>query len=255
MSVQLNIDGFNLNYNDVGKGTPVLMLHGWGSSCDAYNFMTKTFSDRFRMISLDFPGFGKSDMIDEPWDVERYCKITLKFIEKLGLKDYIIVGHSFGGRVIIKLSGTGRISPIKIVLIDSAGVLPKRSLKSKIRLASFKTVKRLLQLPIIRNYSENTLNKARAHFGSSDYNSAPPVLRQTLVKVVNEDLVPYMESIKAPTLLIWGENDTATPLRDAKIMESKIPDAGLCVIKGVGHFSFIERPAEVHAILNSFFGG
>ena len=110
-------------------------------------------------------------------------------------------------------------------------------------------------MPIIRNYSENTLNKARSYFGSSDYNSAPPVLRQTLVKVVNEDLVPYMGSIKSPTLLIWGENDTATPLRDAKIMEKEIPDAGLCVIKGVGHFSFVERPAQVHAILNSFFGG
>ena len=253
--MQLLIDGININYNDVGEGTPVLMLHGWGSSCDAYNLMTKAFFDKFRMISLDFPGFGKSDMISEPWDVEKYCKITLEFIEQLGLKDYIIIGHSFGGRVIIKLSGTGRISPKKIVLVDSAGVLPKRSLKSKIKVASFKTVKWFLQLPVIRNYSENALNKARGCFGSADYNSAPPVLRQTLVKVVNEDLVPYMDKISAPTLLIWGENDTATPLRDAHIMESKIKDSGLCVIKGVGHFSFVERPYEVHAILNSFFGG
>ena len=115
--MQLNIDGFNLNYNDVGDGTPVLMLHGWGSSCDAYNFMTKTFSDRFRMVSLDFPGFGKSDMINEPWDVEKYCQITLKFIEKLGITDYIIVGHSFGGRVIIKLAGTDRINPKKSFLL------------------------------------------------------------------------------------------------------------------------------------------
>ena len=96
-----------------------------------------------------------------------------------------------------------------------------------------KTVKWFLQLPVIRNYSDNALNKARSYFGSADYNSAPPVLRQTLVKVVNEDLVPYMD----------------------KIMESKIMDSGLCVIKGVGHFSFVERPYEVHAILNSFFGG
>lgn len=253
--MQLNIDGINLNYNDVGEGTAVLMLHGWGSSTDAYNLMTKAFSERYRMISFDFPGFGKSDMIDEPWDVERYCQLTLKFIEKIGLRDYIIIGHSFGGRVIIKLAGTGRINPQKIVLIDSAGVLPKGSLKSKIRQCAFKTVKSFLLLPVIRNYSENLLNKARAHFGSADYNSAPPILRQTLVKVVNEDLVPFMSGIFVPTLLIWGENDTATPLRDAHIMEEKISDAGLCVIKGAGHFSFVERPYEVHAILNSFFGG
>ncbi len=253
--MQLTVDGINLNYNDVGEGPCVLMLHGWGSSCDAYNLMTRTFCDRFRMVSLDFPGFGKSDMITEPWDVEQYCRLTLKFIEALELKDYIIIGHSFGGRVIIKLAGSGRINPLKIVLIDSAGVLPKRSFKSKMRLATFKTVKSVLQLPIIKNYSANALNKARAHFGSADYNSAPPVLRQTLVKVVNEDLVSYMSGIKAPTLLVWGENDTATPLRDAHIMEREIKDSGLCIIKGAGHFSFVERPYEVHAILNSFFGG
>ena len=78
------------------------------------------------------------------------------------------------------------------------------------------------------------------------------MLRQTLVKVVNEDLVPYMDKITASTLLVWGENDTATPLRDAHIMESKIKDSGLCVIKGVGHFSFVENPVQAHAILNSF---
>ena len=253
--MQISIDGYNLNYNDIGEGTPVLLLHGWGSSTDAFTYITKTFSDRFRMISLDFPGFGKSDMIKEPWDVEQYCKITLKFIDQLGLKDYIVAGHSFGGRVIIKLAGTGRITPSKIVLIDSAGVLPKRSFKSKVRLYTFKTVKRVLTLPVLRNYTKRTLDRARNYFGSSDYNSAPPVLRQTLVKVVNEDLTPYMPSIKMPTLLIWGENDTATPLSDAKIMEKLIPDAGLCTIKGAGHFSFIDRPYEVNAILNSFFGG
>ena len=168
------------------------------------------------------------------------------------MHDYIIIGHSFGGRVIIKLSGTGRISPKKIVLIDSAGVLPKRSLKAKIKVASFKTVKWFLQLPVIRNYSENTLNKARGYFGSADYNSAPPVLRQTLVKVVNEDLVPYMDKITAPTLLIWGENDTATPLSDAKRMEKLIPDAGLVSVSGAGHYSFLENMPLFVRVLESF---
>ena len=103
--------------------------------------------------------------------------------------------------------------------------------------------------------SAGTLEKARRHFGSADYNSAPVVLRQTLVKVVNEDLCEYMPNIACPTLLIWGDQDTDTPLSDAKVMESKIPDSGLCVIKGVGHFSFIQSPFEVNAILNSFLGG
>jgi pimeloyl-ACP methyl ester carboxylesterase len=96
------------------------------------------------------------------------------------------------------------------------------------------------------------LDKARAYYGSADYNAAPEVLRKTLVSLVNTDLRDIIGNITAPTLLIWGENDTATPLSDAKIIESKIKDCGLCVIKGTGHYSFCERPFEAQAIINSF---
>ena len=98
------------------------------------------------------------------------------------------------------------------------------------------------------------MQKARNYYGSADYNAAPEVLRKTLVSLVNTDLRDILHSITAPTLLIWGENDTATPLSDAKIIESKIKDSGLCVIKGTGHYSFCERPFEAQAIINSFLG-
>ncbi len=253
--MEININGLNINYIDVGQGEPVLLLHGWGSNCDAFRFIINSFSDRFRMIALDFPGFGKSDVIDEPWDVSDYVDFTVKFIEKLGLRSPTLVGHSFGGRVIIKMVGSGLVEPSKIILMDSAGVKHKRSLASKIKLASFKTVKWFLLLPVIRNFSAKALDRARAFFGSADYNSAPAVMRTTLVKVVNEDLCSYMSGIKAPTLLIWGDKDEDTPLSDAKTMEKLIPDSGLCVIKGGGHFSFIDSPYEVNAIINSFLGG
>lgn len=253
--MQININGYNINYESVGEGRAVLMLHGWGSSLDAYKLLTAAFCDKFRMISLDFPGFGGSDMPKEAWEVDQFADITLKFIDMLGLKNPIMIGHSFGGRVIIKLAGSGMVTPEKIILIDSAGIKPKRSIRSKIRLAVFKTGKWFLTLPLLKKYTASALDKLRAYFGSSDYNSAPSVMRQTLVRVINEDLRGYMPSIKAPTLLIWGENDTATPLGDAKIMEQLIPDSGLCVIKGTGHFSFVQRPYEVHAIIASFLGG
>ena len=116
-------------------------------------------------------------------------------------------------------------------------------------------IKGLLSLPGIRKHTGDLLDRARKHYGSADYHSAPPVLRQTLVKVVNEDLTGLLPNIKASTLLIYGENDTATPVADAKKMEAMIPDAGLCVIEGAGHFSFVERPYQVHKILHSFLGG
>ena len=111
----------------------------------------------------------------------------------------------------------------------------------------------MLSLPVIKNHSEGLLNRARAHYGSADYNAAPPVLRQTLVKLVNTDLRDILPNIKAPTLLIWGENDTATPLSDAKTMEKLIPDAGLVVAHGTGHFSFLENQGLFTAVIKNFF--
>lgn len=248
------VDGLNIHYVDEGQGEVLLLLHGWGSSVDAWRRMIAEFSPSFRLVAVDLPGFGGSDMPPAPWAVEDYAEFVLKFMQTLGLRDPILVGHSYGGRVIIKLAGTGRVAPSKIILIDSAGVKPKKSMKQKLRIATFKTVKWALTLPGIRRFTGELLDRARAHFGSADYNAAPEVLRRSLVMAVNEDLTHHMPSIRASTLLIFGEKDTATPVSDGQLMEKLIPDAGLCIIKGAGHFSFVERPYEVHAILHSFLG-
>lgn len=246
------VDQLNIHYTDEGSGPVILLLHGWGSSLDAWRMIKNEFAGKFRVVALDFPGFGGSDMPPCAWSVEDYAAFTLRFMNEIGIINPILVGHSFGGRVIVKLAGTGRVSPPKIILIDAAGVRPKQSVKSKIRIRTFKCIKAVLTLPGIRKFTAGTLQKVRNHFGSADYNSAPEVLRQTLVKVVNEDLTCHMPGITAPTLLIYGENDTATPVSDAKLMESLIKDSGLCIIKGAGHFSFVEKPFEVHAIMHSF---
>lgn len=248
----VNIDGLNIEYTEKGSGIPVLLLHGWGSSFDVYNGIMLALEDRCRLVALNFPGCGNSDTMESPWNIDDYCNLVIKFIKAVNLGNPILIGHSHGGRVILKLAGEKLLSPPKIVLLDSAGIVPKKTLKQKLRAKSFKTIKAVLTMPVIKNKSENLLNKARAHFGSADYNTAPPVLRSTLVSLVNTDLRDIVHNISCPTLLIWGENDTATPLSDAKILEKLIDDCGLCVIKGTGHYSFCERPFEAHAILRSF---
>ncbi len=246
------IDGLKIRYNISGEGNPVVLLHGWGSSLDAFAGIEGVVSKKYKVISFDFPGFGQSDMPKKSWCVEDYALLTLRFLDFCGVSDPILVGHSFGGRVIMKLCGTGRVQPKKIIFLDAAGVKPKKSFKSKCRTAAFKTVKKFLSFPLWKKPCEPLLQKARAHFGSADYNSAPPVMRETLVKVVNEDLTDILGGITASTLLIYGENDTATPVSDARIIESKIKDAGLCIIKGAGHWAFVEKPGEVIAIIKSF---
>lgn len=253
--MEITVKDLKINYITEGSGADVLLLHGWGSSSDVYKGIIASLRSVCRFTALDFPGCGKSETMSEAWDIKDYADFVLEFIEKVGLENPILIGHSHGGRVCMYLAGNGLLEPSKIVLLDAAGLIPKKSAKQKLRAKSFKAIKAVLTLPIIKNFSGSLLDKARAHYGSADYNAAPPVLRQTLVKLVNTDLRGILPNIKASTLLIWGENDTATPLADAKIIESLIPDAGLCVINGTGHFSFCERPREAHAILHSFLGG
>lgn len=248
----INIDGLNIEYTEQGEGMPVLLLHGWGSSFDVYKGIINTLKNRCRVVALNFPGCANSDTMETPWTLDDYCDLVLKFMKALNLENPIMFGHSHGGRVTLKMAASGMVNPPKIVLLDSAGLIPKKSLKQKWRAKSFKTIKTVLTLPVLKNHTEVLLQKARNHYGSADYNSAPPVLRQTLVSLVNTDLRDILPNITCPTLLIWGENDTATPLSDAKIIESLIKDCGLCVIKGAGHYSFCEKPYEANAIINSF---
>lgn len=248
----INIDGLNIEYTEQGEGMPVLLLHGWGSSFEVYGGIINTLKNRCRVVAVNFPGCGNSDIMPTPWCLDDYCNFVLKFMKAVNLENPVMFGHSHGGRVTLKMAAESMVTPQKIVLLDSAGLIPKKSLKQKCRAKSFKIIKGVLTLPLIKNHSEGLLNKARNHYGSADYNAAPPVLRQTLVSLVNTDLRHIIHNITCPTLLIWGENDTATPLSDAKIIEGLIPDCGLCVIKGTGHYSFCERPFEAHAIINSF---
>lgn len=255
-ALECTINGITLHYEEAGQGEALLLLHGWGSNLRAFNVLVPALAESYRVIRLDFPGFGQSAALSEPWDVDRYVDTTAAFIQSLGLERLSLAGHSFGGRVIIKLNNRPDL-PFAIeknILIDSAGILPPKTLKKTLRLKIFKAGKAILSLPPVKAAFPGALDSFRAFFGSADYNAASGPLRDTMVRVVNEDLEPLLPTIKRPTLLIWGDRDTATPLRDAHIMEEKIPDAGLVVVEGGEHFSFLKDPGLVIAVIQSFLG-
>lgn len=250
----VEINGLNINYNDYGTGKPVLFLHGWGSSLDVWTRISEFLKSKggYRIVALDFPGCGKSPLPESPLELDDYTNLVVGFCRYLKIENPIILGHSNGGRVTLSLLGQGLMKAEKIVLFGSAGIKSKSSPKKTLKIAAFKTAKFFLTLPIIKNYTEELLAQTRNYFGSSDYNNAPEVMRKTLVSLVNSDISNLLPNIKCPTLLIWGSNDTATPISDAKKMEKLIPDAGLCVLDGCSHFAFIERPYDVEIILDSF---
>lgn len=140
----------------------------------------------------------------------------------------------------------------KLILVDAAGIKPKRTFAYYRKVYTFKAMKWLMYLALGKKEAEKRLDARRAKAGSSDYAQASPMMRRILSKVVNEDLTARLSLIKAPTLLVWGTEDTATPLSDARKMESLIPDAGLVAFDGCGHYSFLDNPVGFKAVLKSF---
>ena len=180
-----------------------------------------------------------------------YADLVEGFIKKIDLDRPVIIGHSFGGRLSIILSA--RNIPRKTVLVDAAGIRPKRTMKYYLRVYTYKCAKKLFALPGLNRYRGRALSLWLKKNPSSDYNAAEGMMRQIFVKVVNEDLKHYLPEIEVPTLLVWGDNDPATPLSDGKLMEKMIPDSGLVVLNGAGHYSYLERLPQFLLILDSFF--
>ena len=243
----------NINYIEKGEGDLVVLLHGWGSNITLFDSMINLLSLKYKVVAMDMPGFGESEEPKEPWDVDGYVDFVLEFLKKYDFKKVTLLGHSFGGRVIIKLCSRELPFEVeKVILVDSAGVKPEKTASQKFKQSVYKATKKIYSSDAFSKLFPDALENLRRRNGSADYNAASPIMRQTLVKVVNEDLCHLMPKIKAPTLLFWGEKDTATPLSDAKRMEKLIPDAGLVTVAGAGHYSFLENMPLFVRVLESF---
>ncbi len=252
------IGGIDLHYIVEGNGKDVLLLHGWGGSIDSFLPVTKELSKNYRVTVVDFPGFGNTAPPATPWSVTEYMQLIKEFIIQTNIQGCDIVCHSFGGRVTILLASCHPDLVGKLVLVDAAGVKPKRTLKYHIKVKMFKLGKRIVNckccMKILGPIGKRLLAKTKSA-GSKDYRALSDDMKKTFVKVVNQDLTSYLKNIKSSTLLIWGENDVDTPLYMAKIMEKEIPDAGLVVFEGASHFSYLDRFDRFMLVLNTFLGG
>lgn len=239
-------------YVDVtGEGTPVLLLHGWGCNHNIFATLQQLLASGYKVYNFDFPGFGASEEPSTVWGTEEYTRMVEAFVRDNGIARPALVGHSFGGRISIIFASRNEVS--RLVLVDAAGIKPKRPASYYCKIYSFKLFKWLCNTFLPKKTATKIIENRRKGAGSSDYGNASPMMRAILSKVVNEDLTPLLPSIGAPTLLFWGNMDTATPLDDAKTMERLIPDAGLVVAHGTGHFSFLENPGLFSTVMKNFF--
>lgn len=253
MVKEIVIDGVKICYEDSGNpaGKAVVLLHGWGCNHSTVRSIAACLEDGMRVLSLDLPGHGNSSEPKEVWGTSDFAALVGKFIEALHLENPSLIGHSFGGRTSISYASNHKVH--KIVLVGSAGVKPRRSLNYYYKVYSYKALKKLAKLFFGEEKGKKLIEKSLRKRGSSDYQSSTPMMRAVMSKCVNEDLKKEMPRIQAPTLLIWGENDTATPLSDAKTMEKLIPDAGLVSFPNCGHYSFLDNAPGFRAVIREFF--
>ncbi len=227
--------------------TPVVFLHGWQASAQTWNSVLNVLDKNgVPVFALDLPGFGHSELPKHAFSVSDYAEILKSFFDKMLIPEALIVGHSFGGRVAIKFSVYYPAMVKKLVLVDSAGFHDKSFLRN------VKVILAMLFGPLFNLFaSENWKRQVYKFFGASDYADAGP-LRETFVKVINEDLTQYMLQVQPKTLLIWGADDLETPLEYGHRMRQLIQKSRLEVLSGAGHYSFLDKPAEFMKALEEF---
>ncbi len=244
----------------------LLFLHGWRSNKEVWSGVAnKLISESANKLvyTIDLPGFGASstpkgdwpldklgthpsNSNNNVWGVEDYANLVAEFISKQDLKNVVVIGHSFGGRVGIKLASTRTDLVKKLVLVDAAGFAANAAKKSAMGLAA-KIVK-----PIFKSkFMQGLRRKIYKQIGAEDY-IATPELQKIFVKTVNEDLSENMKRILQPTLIVFGESDKDTLPQTGEKMHSLIPNSKFIILPHAGHFSFIDQPEEFVKILNKF---
>lgn len=250
--MKIVVDGQIIEYFEVGSGPIVLLLHGWGTEAKNLFNIAKDLSKKFRVIGLDLPGFGGSSDPKKAWLVDDYVDIVAGFLKKIDAENLdLVIGHSFGGRLIIKGVSSNKIRPKKIIFIDSAGVKTKKSFKKMYYMVIAKVGKAIFSLPILNIFINRIKNNLYQKVGSIDYLNSGN-MRQTFLNVINEDLLPFVHQINQPTLLIWGKNDQDTPVDDAKKILEELKNGQLVVLKDAGHFSHIDQTENVKNVILEF---
>jgi pimeloyl-ACP methyl ester carboxylesterase len=247
-----SIDNLQTATYITGEGQPVLALHGWGGTARSFwPVAEKLSAQSYRIHLLDLPGFGQSDLPPQTWGVGDYVQFVVAYLDSAGLDRVSVLGHSFGGRISLVLAADHPARVRKMVLANSAGLRTPPSFRQQVRSLWAGMVRGTLDMLGLKTWRARLQETYNRRFASQDYLTAGP-LRDTFLQVIQEDLSPFAQRVQAPTLLIWGDQDADTPLWQGQKLEQLIPDAGLIVFKGAGHFSYLERLNDFVRIVDHF---
>lgn len=248
----MNYDLNKLDYSIAGEGKPLLFLHGWGGSRKSFSPVIEHLPRTYKMITLSIPGFGESPEPDVAWSVQDYADLVSAFLDaKLTPEEraqLLCVTHSYGGRL------AGKIKKFKkLVQIASAGIKPERTVGYHVRLAGYKFLKFLANIPVAGMLFRRPHLAHRRLRGSDDYQNASPVMQRALTMAVNHDQRKDFAEITCPTLIIWGDADTTTPIEMGRTMEQLIKDSAMVVYPEATHQVYLEHAKEISIIIDYFF--
>ena len=228
----------------------IVILPGWGDNRKTFSYIINFLKYFYTIYIIDLPGFGKSNFPNKDLTIYDYTLLIQEFIRFLKLEQPILIGHSFGGRIILTLCGYYRFEAKKIVLIDSAGIRRKRNILLQLKTYLYKFLKKLKFL-IPKRKRKNYLQYLLHIFASKDYKNLNNSMRKTFQNIVNEDLSYYLKEITCTTLLLLGKKDKDTPLKDAKKMNKNIKNSTLLELNG-SHFCYLENIRLVNKILYEY---
>lgn len=216
------------------RGPAIVLLHGWGPQGASFlePLQLALAAAGFRTYAPDHPGFAQSDLPHESWNLDRFIRYLEELLSRLNLDSFVLLGHSFGGRMVIKMAAQGHVKPKAIILIDVAGIR-QIGVRQLVSMTLAKLGQPLRHIPDFERFGRRILSKIG---GSRDDEKAGP-LRDTFRAVIREDLTPLLSQIKIPTLILWGKRDKLTPLAHGEIMHKLIAGSKMQVFDG-GHMWF-----------------
>ena len=235
------IKNLEINYKIIGEGNPLLILHGWGSNSSRWQEVAESLN--MKVIIPDLPGFGKSNKPPVPWNLDEYCSFLEEFIKNLNFEKIYLVGHSFGGAIAVKYSLKYPEKVEKMFLVNAA-LIRKKTFRKTFLLIFSKLFKPLSRIPILKKAFYKFLVK-------SDYNETQGFMRKTYLNIVKENLLDRLEDVKVPTMIIWGENDNITPLKQGKIIHSKIENSEIEIIPRIDHNPHLSIPEYLAESINN----
>ena len=216
------------------------MLHGYLSSKESFTAQIEYFSSFYRVTAIDLLGFGQSAKLKEPFSVDDYARWTKVVFSLLGIKKPHVIAHSFGVRVAVKMAKCDGQVFDKMLLTGPAGVILPRGIKYKIKVKAYRFFKKIAP------------KFAEQRFGSAEYRTLSPVMKESYKKIVNEDLRSCAREVRNEVLIVEGEEDTVTTMAEAQAYLACFPNGKLKTTAG-GHFAFAERPTPFNLIAEEFF--